>query len=86
MLDAGTRDFPVTMDCLEDDFIRANNSIYLLPLFGGESGRGTLIDEKDFEKDGADIRQELAIHGIVLQRSGFSNGSFRRIQRAEKWI
>jgi hypothetical protein len=40
MLDAKTPNFPFAMDCVEDDFIKAGNSIYLLPLFGGESGRG----------------------------------------------
>lgn len=80
MLEAGTRDFPVTMDCLDDDFIRANNSIYLLPLFGGRSGRATHTNKKGSAEEGSVVKiEELVIRGIILQHSGFSNGRFRRI-------
>lgn len=87
MIDGKTRDFPVTMDCLEDDFIRAGNSIYLLPLFGGESGmRVSLIkenkgstEEGNEDEVGKKSIPQLMIRGLVLQHSGLTKGRFRRI-------
>jgi len=92
ILDAETRDFPVTMDCLEDDFIKAGGSVYLLPLFGGESGswrvfiRGNEGSAEEGSVGGGNDDEigeksvpELMIRGIVLQHSGLTKGRFRRI-------
>jgi hypothetical protein len=63
MLDVETREFPVIMDCLQDSFMKASDPIYLLPLFGGETGGGP----------------ELMICGIVLQHGGLTKGRYRRV-------
>jgi hypothetical protein len=87
MIDAGSRDFPVIMDCLEDDFTKAGNSIYLLPLFGGHSGTlGEKIGsakeiniEEIIEYNGTTYFKELMIRGIVVQHTDLTKGRFRRI-------
>jgi hypothetical protein len=74
------------MDCVEDDFIKAGNSIYLLPLFGDESGKRTLIKIKKSKgsveegiKDevGKKWVSESMLRGLALQHSGLIKGRFR---------
>ena len=87
MLDGKTRDIPVTMDCLEDDFLKASNYIYLLPLFEDKSGtrykaieeNGSSAEEDSEDEVDGNYVYQLVIRGLVLQRSGPTKGHFRRI-------
>jgi hypothetical protein len=86
MLNAKTPNFPFVMDCVEDDFIKTGNSIYLLALFGGESGKRILIKRnngsvEEGNKDEVSKKwvSELMIRGLALQHSGLTKGRFRRV-------
>jgi hypothetical protein len=75
------REFPITMDCMDDDFHEADKPIYLLPLFGGESGRVQFFSGNQNSAGECEetIVHQLFIRGLILQRSGLTTGPFRRI-------
>lgn len=85
MLVRETPKFPITMDCLEDKFMKADNPIYLLPLFGGIVGRRRDIRKSEHTKDKDEDKSnkkwvaDLMVRGIILQHSGPIKGYFRRI-------
>jgi hypothetical protein len=79
MVDAKTQNFPIAMDCVDDDFVKGG-SIYLLPLHGDESGMSKQIKENEGSEEGGNKEvPKLMIRGLVLQHSGAIKGRFRRV-------
>jgi hypothetical protein len=66
------QEFPIQIDCLDEDYQDDNRPIHLLPLLGGRTGHAT-------REVGKDWLQELMIEGIVLQATGITKGEFSRI-------
>jgi hypothetical protein len=67
--------YPISIDALDDKWEKdSDSSIYLLPLFGGETGHASYADKK-----GEDLIKELAISGLVLRKEGAITGQFCRI-------
>ncbi|KAI3401211.1 hypothetical protein diail_11917 [Diaporthe ilicicola] len=63
-VEAGSRPFPVKMDCLEEASTQIDGKVHLLPVIEGESGASR-------ETDGIRTRQ-LMIQGLVLRASDSS--------------
>lgn len=94
-LEAGLRPVPVTLDCLDEESFHHSGSVFLLPLFSGESGVATMGptsgaqgakaggEEGDGNNEDEERYDEVMIRGLVLQRCGDNrdsrSGQFRRV-------
>jgi hypothetical protein len=68
-------DYPISKDALNNDWENdSDNSVYLLPLLGGETGGDTYADE-----DEETLIKEMAVQGLVLRKEGPVAGQFCRI-------
>ncbi|KAF1849039.1 HET-domain-containing protein [Cucurbitaria berberidis CBS 394.84] len=71
-------EYPVSPDCLDDEWRSGGSTVYLLPLLGGKTGSGRYVDE------GKSIA-EMMICGILLRESGGVAGQFCRIGMFQFW-
>lgn len=81
------QDFPITMDCLEDDFDCTRN-VFMLPLFRSEAGNlfeVSNVEDNDNAEEiyicdlGKSWLPRLIVVGIVLQQISVTKGHFRRV-------
>jgi len=70
VLDTGF-EFPIQIDCLDDDNQKSDRLIHLLPIRGGRTGFSMSGDGWSWE--------QLVIEGIVLRATGITKGEFSRI-------
>jgi hypothetical protein len=63
--------FPAFLDTLDEGYLSADGTVYLLPLIGGKQGTRIFQDGECFEPK--------LVQGMVLRRTGSNVGEFRRI-------
>jgi hypothetical protein len=68
------KDYPVTLDCLDDEWRKDDGTVYLLPLLSGRTGSGTYRDDKQEE-----LIHELKVCGLLLKKRGDVAGEFCRV-------
>jgi hypothetical protein len=87
VLDWTGQDFPITMDCLEDDFDCTRN-VFMLPLFRSKAGNVyevSNVEDNDNAEEiyvcdlGKSWLPRLIVVGIVLQQISVTKGHFRRV-------
>ena len=87
LLESGTLPIPITIDYLDDETSTGDDDfVYLLPVFSGESGLGSVRVRQSGQSNGTgqdfeDLEHvnQLMNRGLVLSPCGVGKGRFRRI-------